>query len=257
MTTTETEGARWPASITRAVALDDMSVRTGEITCDTCGRRATGRVIDAYAGVFNQEAEIFDEGGHYIEEIDPAAWSRRLDHLSRSRGGLRDVAVFYHHGMTLHGTPSELGSHPVGHPMAIRADNHGLFTSTHYGSTDVAERVFTDLIEGNLLGHSFTGGIYRSDPPRVPRRRVGDGLPKVRRLEMGLVEYGPTPTPFYTGAQMVGQRAYTGSRPPADFVDQDATEAVDAAVASGVDLDALEAAVLQRTRRLRLFGVIG
>lgn len=248
--TTETE-ARWPATITRAVSLDDMSVRAGRVTCDTCGRDATGRVIDAYAGVFNQPAEIHDGGGHYVEEIDPVAWTRRLDHLSRSRGGLRSVAVFYHHGMTLHGTPSELGSHPVGHPMAIRADGNGLLTATHYGTSDVAERVFTDLVEGNVTGHSFTGGIFRSDPPRVPRRLIGDSLPKVRRLELGLDEYGPTPIPFYTGAQMVGQRAQTLGG------DQSAGDVIDAAVAAGVDLDMLGAEVRLRARRLRALGVIG
>jgi phage head maturation protease len=254
--TTETDGARWPATITRATALDDLSVRSGHITCDTCGRDATGRVIDAYAGVFGQEAEINDEGGHYFEQIDPVAWNKRLADLSRSRMGLRDVSVFYHHGMTLYGTPSELGTHPVGHPMAIRADTNGLLTSTHYGTTDVAERVFTDLIEGNLTGHSFTGRIVSSDPPRVPRVRRGESLPRVRRLELGLAEYGPTPVPYYTGAQMVGQRAQLlgGHVEP---VDQGAADVVDAAVAAGVDIEALAAATRARVRRARLLGVIG
>lgn len=197
----------WPNMITRATALDDLAVRPGRVTCDTCGRDATGRVIDAYAAVFNQEAEIHDEQGHYIEEIDAGAWNKRLSDVSRSRMGLRDIGVFYHHGMTLYSTPSELGSHPVGHPLAIRADGHGLLTSTHYGTSDVAERTFTDLVEGNLTGHSFTGRIFTSDPPRVPRAQRGGSLPKIRRKELGLAEYGPTPIPFYAGAQMVGQRA--------------------------------------------------
>lgn len=204
------EARPWPNSITRATTLTDMATRPGRITCDTCGRDATGRVIDAYAGVFLSEAEILDDfGGHYLEDIDPAAWNKRLADLSRARMGLRDVGVFYHHGKTLYDTPSERGSHPVGHPMAIRADATGLLTSTHYGTSDLADQVFTDLIEGNVTGHSWTGRIVRSDPPRVPRAQRGGTLPKVRRLELGLTEYGPTPVPYYEGAQMVGARAAT------------------------------------------------
>lgn len=245
--------SRVPAVITRATALDDLSVRAGRLTCDTCGRDATGRVIDAYVGVFGQEAEIVDDRGHYFEEIVPVAWNKRLADVSRSRMGLRDVAVFYHHGMTLMGTPSELGSHPVGHPMAIRADGHGLLTSTHYGTSDIADRTFTDLVEGNLTGHSFTGRIVQSDPPRVPRATRSGELPRVRLLELGLAEYGPTPMPFYTGAQMVGQRAMSLGQqpPPAEVVD-----AVDQAEEQGVDLGAMHSEIQRRIKRARLLGVI-
>lgn len=251
---TADEGDRVTGVIRRATALDDMSVRAGRVRCDTCGNDATGRIIDAYAAVFNQEAEITDDRGHYIEAIDQTAWNKRLADVARSKAGLRSVAVFYNHGMTLHGTPSEIGSHAVGHPMAIRTDAHGLITSTHYGTSDHAERTFRDVVDGNATGHSFTGQIYRSDPVRVPRRRVGEGLPRVRLLELGLTEYGPTPIPFYEGAQLVGQRAQILGAAPTD---PDAAEAVDAAVAAGIDLDALAAETHRRVRRARLLGVIG
>src|SRR5204862_2802804 len=100
-------------------------------------------------------------------------------------------------------------SHPVGHPMAIRADQYGLLTSTHYGTTPHADSVFTDLRDGNLTGHSFTGRIVRSDPDRPPRASRGGPLPRVRRLELGLTEYGATPLPFYEGPEFVAVR--TGS----------------------------------------------
>lgn len=205
----------WPTRITRAFALEDVAVRPGRITCDTCGRDATGRIVDAYAGVFNQDAQIVeDDGRRYIETIDPGAWNRRLENLSRSRTGLKAVGVFYNHAKTLYDTPSESGSHPVGHPMAIRADHYGLLTSTHYGTSPHAQSVLTDLIEGNLSGHSFTGRIYRSDPDRVPRAVRGGSLPKVRRLELGLDEYGATPLPFYEGADTVAVRAQSAEEPP-------------------------------------------
>ncbi len=231
--------------ITRATALDDLSVRSGRVNCDTCGRDATGRVIDAYAGVFGQEAEINDEHGHYVEEIDPAAWNRRLDHIARSKNGLRDVSVFYHHGMTLYSTPSEVGSHPVGHPMAIRADAHGLVTATHYGTSAHAEQTFRDLADGNVTGHSWTGRIVRSDKAG----RAG-ALPKVRRLELGLAEYGPTPLPYYEGAQLVGVRATVfGGGAPAD-ADVGVVEPVDDATAAGVTVPGVSASDIRRRIRV-------
>ena len=197
----------WPSRITRAIALEDMAIRPGRITCETCGRDATGRVVDAYAGVFLQEATIVDDDGTlYLEDIDPGAWNKRLSDISRARSGLRSVQVFYNHGKTLEGTPSESASHPLGHPMAIRADHYGLLTSTHYGTTDIADRVFTDIKDGNITGHSFTGGIFRSDPPRKPRAVRGGALNKVRRLELGLDEYGPSPLAYYEGAGLVAVR---------------------------------------------------
>jgi hypothetical protein len=194
-------------TITRATVLDDLSARTGRVHCDTCGKDATGRVIDAYVGRFNEKALIDDEQGRYFEEIDPTAWNKRLADLQRSRTGLRGVSVFYNHGFNLYGEPSDAGSHPVGHPMAVRADAAGLLTATHYGNSDYASRVLQDLLDGNVTGHSFTGRIVRSDPQRPSRARPGQQLPLVRRLELGLVEYGPTPVPYYEGAQLVGSRS--------------------------------------------------
>lgn len=205
-TTTTSSTGRDGLTITRSITLDDLAQRAGSVHCETCGQDATGRVIDAYAARFLQPAEIDDQHGHYIEDIDPAAWNKRLSDLSRSKMGLRSVAVFYHHGLTLHGTPSERGAHPVGHPMAIRADGSGLLTATHYGRTPLAEQTFMDLVDGNISGHSWTGRIVRSNPDRVPRR-AGADLPRVRRLELGLAEYGPTPIPYYENTVMVGQRA--------------------------------------------------
>ena len=198
----------WPSRITRSFALEDIGVREGRVKCDTCGRDATGRVVDAYAGVFNQTAIIVDDDGTlYEEDIDPAAWNKRMADISRSRNGLRSVQVFYNHGKTLEGTPSESASHPLGHPMEIKTDKYGLLTSTHYGTTDIADRVLTDIKDGNISGHSFTGGIYRSDPPRKPRAFRGGPTPRVRRLELGLDEYGPSPLAYYEGAGLVAVRA--------------------------------------------------
>lgn len=191
--------------ITRSIALDDLSVRPGRVNCETCGQDATGRMVDAYAAAFKQEAEVHDQHGHYIEDIDPAAFNKRLADLSRSRAGLRDVAVFYNHANTVHGTPAAEFSIPVGHPAAIRADGYGLLTSTHY--TTNGERSLQAIKDGDITGHSFTGRIIRSNPQRMPRVSRSGDLPRVTRLELGLAEYGPSPLAIYKGAELVGVRS--------------------------------------------------
>jgi hypothetical protein len=203
--------------ITRSVALEDMAMRAGRVTCETCQRDATGRMVDAYMARFTpEEAEIHDEHGHYRETYDPAAWNRRLEHLQRSRAGLLDIGVFYNHGLSLHETPVGEFSVPLGHAAAIRADGLGIITSTHYGSDPFADRIFTGVRDGNIGGQSFTGRIIRSDPQRVPRVSRGRDLPLVRRLEMGLAEYGPTPLPYFAGAKTVAIRSHGFDDEPAE-----------------------------------------
>lgn len=205
---TTTEDLAWPTTITRAFTIDDAGVRPGKVTCDTCGRDATGRMVDSYAAVFGEEALIDDERlGQFVEDIDPRAFNRTIDLISRSAKGLHGVGVYYHHGKTLYDTPSELASVPLGHDSAIRADARGLLTSTHYSRDDFAERILQGVLDGNIPGNSFTGRIMRSDPDRPPRSRRGERPPKVRRLELGLTEHGPTPLPYYTGAELVAVRA--------------------------------------------------
>ncbi len=197
--------------ITRSIALDDMAMRSGRITCDTCHRDATGRMVDAYMARFlPEEAEIHDEHGHYWEGYDPGSWNRRLEHLSRSRAGLLDVGVYYNHAMTIHNTPAEMFSVPLGHPAAIKPDGSGMVTSTHYGTDEFQDRILTGVKEGNIAGQSFTGRIYASDPQRVPRVTRSRDLPHVRRLQMGLTEYGPTPVPYFEGAKTLAVRSRGG-----------------------------------------------
>jgi HK97 family phage prohead protease len=198
----------WADTIMRTLPLDDVAVRGGHITCERCGKNATGRMVDAYAAVFNVSAEIHDQHGRYNEVIDPVSFNRTL------KNEIDRVGVYYHHGMTLHGTPSGEGSYPLGHPSAIRTDNRGLLTSTHYSENDVGERALTLIKEGTITGQSFSGSIRRSDPHIVRggqlRPRKDGTLPTVRRLELGLREYGPTPSPAYTEAQILATRAAMG-----------------------------------------------
>lgn len=237
----------WPALITRSFPVDDAAVRSGRVTCEGCGGDATGRMVDAYAAVFGEAAEVHDDHGHYIEDIDRAAFNKRLADISRSAAGVRAVNVYYNHAMTVHGSPSELASVPIGHPSVIRADGRGLLTATHYSRDPFADRILSGIIDGNIAGQSFTGRIVRSDPDRIPRVHRGADLPRVRRLELGLAEYGPTPHPYYAGALTVAVRAQLPDQHPDGAAGTAPPHPLDADAGAEEPQDALRSA--QETRR--------
>src|SRR5262249_49830763 len=121
------------------------------------------------------------------------------------------VGVFYNHGRTLMGTPSEMASMPIGVPIDITTDDVGVLTETQYHRSEFAESIIEGLESGAIPGYSFTGAFRRSNPliPRGGFRRdlrSGD-FKTVRRLESTLREYGPTPMPVYKEAAVVGMRA--------------------------------------------------
>jgi HK97 family phage prohead protease len=174
---------------------------------------ADGRTVEAYVAVFDREAEVQDHEGHYREIIDRTAFNKAIAD-ARPQGGRQAwrAGVFYNHGMTLFGTPSDRFSVPLGSPQDIRVEDHGLLTITRYNATPLADEILEAIRSGDITGHSFTGRIIRSDPARPPSRRGytrrSDGtLGTVRRLEMGLREYGPTPFPVYADAAVVGVRS--------------------------------------------------
>jgi HK97 family phage prohead protease len=158
--------------------------------------------------VFNSPAEIVDHEGHYVEEIDPAAFNKVLADIGRSRAGFGKVKVMYNHGMTIHGTPSERGSMPIATPVDIRPETRGLLTLARYSDTPFADEVLENIRNGSITAQSFTGRIVRSDPtaPRGGHRPRSGQLTRVRRTELGLREFGPTPFEAYTGAEIVGVR---------------------------------------------------
>jgi HK97 family phage prohead protease len=190
-----------PVPFVRSFPLEDISIRAG----------GDGRTVDAYATVFDTPAPIHDADGDYIEVIDRRAFDRILSKIAPSGGrtGWR-CGVFYNHGMTLHGTPSGEGSYPVGVPLEIRADGHGLFTRTRYHKGPEVDRILEGIREGSISGYSFSGRFDKSDPPG---RRGGfrpdsrGNLPTVRRTESTLREYGPTPFPAYQDAVITGVRS--------------------------------------------------
>lgn len=164
-------------------------------------RGGTGREVTAYAAVFETPSEIRDQHGHYMEVIDRAAFNRTLSH------GIERVGLYYNHGYHIDGTPSALGSVPLGSFLDIRTDSKGLLTRAKYNKTDLADAVLEAIRSGDIKGYSFRGRVFKSDPDRVPRIQRGGVLPTVYRRELGLGEAGPTPSPFYASANVVAIRS--------------------------------------------------
>jgi HK97 family phage prohead protease len=186
-----------------------------------------GRIVEAYAAVFDDPAEIQDHEGHYVEVIDPNAFDTAIHFANRNKGGLAaNVKVLYNHGMTVQGSPSERGSMPIGVPVDVRAEGRGLLTRTEYNKTPLAEEVLENIRAGSITSQSFTGRIIRSDPQlrRGDRYRPGpDGqLRTVRRVKLGLREYGPVLWPAYSGAEILGVRMST----PGSILDPDDFQAL-------------------------------
>lgn len=173
----------------RTFQLDDIAIRSG----------GDGRTVAAYAAVFNTPAEIHDQDGHYLEQIAPGAFDKTIaDQAGR-------IQVFYNHGKTLYGTPSERGSMPLGKPVEIRADDRGLFTVTQYNRTPLADEVLEAIRNGDIKGQSFSGKFVAGKSSRT--RSPAGGLDNIVRNEVALREYGPTPMPSYKEAAIIGVRA--------------------------------------------------
>ncbi|MEV0237573.1 HK97 family phage prohead protease [Nonomuraea sp. NPDC050786] len=182
---------------TRSFPLEDIAVLSD----------GDGRTVEAYAAVFRSPAEVRDQDGHYMEQIDPGAFTRTIQHRGTKLG------VFYNHGLTLHGSPSDRGAVPIGTPLEVKVDNVGLRTITRYNRTALAEEVLEAIKTGSIRAQSFTGRFLRSNPARVPKKARGGELPTVTRMEIDLREYGPTPFPVYQDALITGVRSVMGRDP--------------------------------------------
>lgn len=202
---TATEQAVIPYNEYRRIwDLEDIHiVRTGQ-------GDSTGRLIEAYAAVFGQRAEIHDPQGHYEEENDPAAFNDELRAINRSRGGLVSVKAIFNHGLTIHGTPSSEDSLPYGVPRHISPESRGLLTRTEVLNTPRADAILEAVRAGAITAQSYAGRVYRSDPelpgPGARYRKRGGVLPLVRRMQLGLKEYGLCPFPAFSGAEVLGVR---------------------------------------------------
>jgi phage head maturation protease len=185
--------------IHRTVPLEDISVKPG-------------RTVEAYLAVFDTEAEIRDGQGHYTETIDRSAFNKAISDArpQGSRAGWK-TSVYYNHAMTPYGTPSERWSTPVAVTRNLVVEARGVVATDHYMETPEGDHALELVRAGAVKGYSFTGRLIRSDPNRAPaggfRASRSGTLPVVRRYELGLSEYGPTPEPAYETAGVLGMRA--------------------------------------------------
>jgi HK97 family phage prohead protease len=188
--------------------LDDISIRSD----------GTGRTVEAYAAVFDQPAEIVDFEGHYMEQIGRNAFNQTI-----KRNGGR-FPVFYNHGRTIGGTPSDMASLPLGSSTDVMPDAKGLRTVTRYNANPLADQVLESIRNGDIRGMSWSGRIISQDikTPRTGFRAKPDGtLTLVTRTEIALKEFGPTPFPAYVGADIVGVRSLDLVRSIEEMSDED------------------------------------
>lgn len=190
---------------------DDITIRSD----------GTGRTVEAYAAVFNQPAEIVDFEGHYREQISPVAFNQTI-----SRNGGR-FPVLYNHGRTLMGTPSDVGSMPIGNSIEARPDGKGLLTVSRYNNNPLADQTLEAIRNGDISGMSWSGRIVAQDV-KTPRRgfvpAASGELTLVTRTEIALKEFGPTPFPAYVGADIVGVRSVDLVRSVRDLDDEQRAE---------------------------------
>lgn len=172
--------------------------RTFDLDTIEIERGGDGRTVTAYAAVFDQDAEIRDQHGHYMERISRTAFARTL-----KNGPVGRIGVFYNHGYDLTGKPNMVGSVPIGTPLDVRPDQRGLLTVTRYNKSPLAEQVLEAIRDGQIRGQSFRGRIYKSadGAPHASGRKT------VVRSELGLTEYGPTHSPAYEGAGILAIRS--------------------------------------------------
>jgi phage head maturation protease len=180
----------------RSYSLLDIAIRSG----------GDGRTVEAYAAVWDTPTTIVDQAGEYEEVIDSSAFKRTIEHR-----GDKPWPVLFNHGLTLHGTPSERGTMPIGASVEPpRVDARGLVTVSRYHPGDLADEALEAIRSGAITAQSFSGRFVQSDKkaPRGGFRAAADGsLTRVRRLEIAMREYGPAVWAAYPSAMITGVRA--------------------------------------------------
>ena len=161
-----------------------------------------GRIVEAYAAVFGQRSEIMDQDGHYLESIKSSAFARTLN-----KGAFRNPVLF-NHGRTVDGAPNPLGTMPIGVPIDVKVDNHGLWTATRYLDNPLADQVLDAIKQGAIRSQSFSGRFHKSTRS-WPEGRARSALPLIERQEIELREYGPAVFAAYDGASILGTRQLT------------------------------------------------
>lgn len=196
----------------RTFAVEDLHVRSD----------GSGRVVEAYAAVFNSRTEIMDQDGHYNEELTPTSFDRTIQHR-----GPKGFGVLFNHGKTIDGAPNPAATMPIGVPLEVRADERGVFTATRYLDNPLADQVLGAIKAGAIRSQSFSGRFTKS-ARSYPDGRGRGSLPVITRQEVDMREYGPAVFAAYEAAAILGTRsdmflrAYLATPPDkrVEFLDQ-------------------------------------
>lgn len=175
----------------RAFKLDDLHVRSD----------GGGRIVEAYAAVFNSRTEVIDQDGHYREELSPTSFAKTI----QTRGAT-GFGVLFNHGRTIDGTPNPAGTMPIGVPLEVRADERGVYTVTRYLDNPLADQVLDAIKAGAIKAQSFSGR-FRKSVRSYPEGKKSGALPLITRQEVEMREYGPAVFAQYTDAAILGTRA--------------------------------------------------
>jgi HK97 family phage prohead protease len=177
----------------RTFNLEDLHVRE---------EGGDGRIVEAYAAVFDTKSEIVDQDGHYLESLGRGAFTRTLN-----KGPFRNPVMF-NHSRTIDGAPNPMATMPIGVPLEVKKDEHGLWTATRYLDNPLADQVLDAIKQGAIRAQSFSGK-FRTSRRSYPDGRGRSALPLIERTEIELREYGPAVFAAYEGAAILGTRQLT------------------------------------------------
>lgn len=161
-----------------------------------CRSDAGGRLIVAYAAVFDRVAEIRDHEGHYYERINRRAFNRTLDHHPNGRG----IKAIFNHGRTIHGVSSDRFSMPFGVPEEMKVDARGLYTVTRVANTELGDEVYELARDGAIDQMSFSAMPIAGKTNILEPATPGDLVTR-ERTELKLIEYGPVALAGAYGAE--------------------------------------------------------
>lgn len=181
--------------VERVYLLDDLTIRSD----------GSGRVVEAYAAVFNQRSEIRDQDGHYFESNSPTSFNKTIADKGPKGDRPGSFGVLFNHARTIHNEPNPAASMPIGVPLEVKTDSTGVFTATRYLDNPLADWTLDAIKQGALRAQSYSGRLMRSSRDgRAPAG--GKSLPVIVRQEIDMREYGPAVFAAYTGAAILGTR---------------------------------------------------
>lgn len=190
------KGLHCMSNFTRSFPLLDLAIRS----------EGDGRTVEAYAAIWDTPTRVKDGQGKYLEQISRTAFDQTL-----AERGDKPFPVLFNHGLTVHGTPSDLDSMPIGASIEPpRVDSRGLVTVSRYHNTERADQALEAIRSGAVTAQSFSG-TWGESSPAVPRggyhpTRSGD-LVLVTRRSVAMREYGPAVFAMYPGAQIMSVRS--------------------------------------------------